>query len=162
MINRYFDRVTPVVHECGGTLDKYMGDGLMAFFGAPQNLPNPARSGFEAACKMHAALEKFNLELDDEGLPRVNIGIGLSYGVAVVGHVGAQSRFEYSAIGDAVNVAARVEGMTRKLACKVIVTGEVLDELPETEKEELFELGEQPLKGHTPVALYGWGRVETG
>ena len=160
MINRYFDRVTPVVHDCGGTLDKYMGDGLMAFFGAPQDLASPACLGFEAACKMHQALEQLNLELDAEQSPRINIGIGLSFGPAVVGHVGARSRFEYSAIGDSVNVAARVEGLTRKLHCKVIVTGTVYDALPEQEREQLFELGEQALKGHTPVALYGWGRLE--
>jgi len=159
MINRYFDRVTPVVHDCDGTLDKYMGDGLMAFFGAPQDLPNPALSGFTAACKMHEALEVLNQELDAEGLPPIRIGIGLSFGAAVVGHVGAQSRFEYSAIGDAVNVAARVEGTTRKLNCKVIVTGEVLRALPAEEQGALTALGEQPLKGHTPVALYGWGQL---
>ncbi len=157
LLNRYFDRVTPAIHEYGGTLDKYMGDGIMAFFGAPQEMDRPGHAAFQAACKMHEGLAELNRELVAEGHAPLQIGVGLGLGNAIVGHVGAQSRFEYSAIGDAVNVAARIEGLTRPLDCRIALTESVAEQLDETERRELIAFGMQQIKGHAPVEVYGWG-----
>lgn len=161
LLNRYFDRVTPAIHEFDGTLDKYMGDGIMAFFGAPQDLPNPAQNAFNAARKMHEELDILNAELALEGIAPLQIGVGLELGPAIVGHVGAQSRFEYSAIGDAVNVGARVEGLTRSLDCRIALTESVERALSDADRAELVSCGRQEIKGHTPIEVFAWGTQHT-
>ncbi len=159
LLNRYFDAVTPAIHDHGGTLDKYMGDGIMAFFGAPQDLENPAQAGFDAAREMHAALAVLNEQLEREGKAPIAIGVGLGLGDVVVGHVGARSRFEYSAIGDTVNVTARVEGLTRGLEADIVLTEQVYLELFAADQEQMVDCGVQNIKGHTPVRVYAWSRA---
>ncbi len=161
LLNRYFDRVTPAIHAHDGTLDKYMGDGIMAFFGAPKDHPNPAQAGFDAARMMLTQLDEFNLELAEEGLPALRAGVGLGIGQAIVGHVGAQSRFEYSAIGDTVNVSARIEGLTRHLNCRIALTGKVAALLTPEDQQSLRSFGPQKIKGHTAIEVFGWGELES-
>ncbi|MFK7958565.1 MAG: adenylate/guanylate cyclase domain-containing protein [Lysobacterales bacterium] len=157
LLNRYFDRVTPAIHAHDGTLDKYMGDGIMAFFGAPKAHPNPAQAGFDAARMMLDQLDEFNEELASEGIATLQAGVGLGIGQAIVGHVGAQSRFEYSAIGDAVNVSARIEGLTRGLNCRIALSGEVAKLLTKEDQESLTSYGPTQIKGHTAIEVFGWG-----
>ncbi|MEM9532806.1 MAG: adenylate/guanylate cyclase domain-containing protein [Pseudomonadota bacterium] len=159
LLNRYFDRVTPAIHHFEGTLDKYMGDGIMAFFGAPKALANPAQAGFDAARDMLKELDVLNEELAAEGIAPLNAGVGLGIGRAIVGHVGARSRFEYSAIGDAVNVSARIEGLTRGLNCRIALTDEVAGRLREEDREQLKAFGTQNIKGHTAIGVWGWGTL---
>ncbi len=157
LLNRYFDRVTPAIHAHDGTLDKYMGDGIMAFFGAPKSHPNPAQAGFDAARMMLQQLDEFNEELVSEGIEPLQAGVGLGIGHAIVGHVGAQSRFEYSAIGDAVNVSARIEGLTRGLNCRIALSGEVAKLLTDKDQQTLESFGPTQIKGHTAIEVFGWG-----
>jgi len=153
MLNRYFDRVTAAIHRHGGTVDKFMGDGIMAFFGAPNPLADASRAAVRAAEDIVAGVHELNREMADDGLPPLAIGIGIHAGHAVVGHVGSASRHEYTAIGDAVNVASRLEGATKEAGYTLVVSGEVYEELGE--KGGWTDLGELALKGHTPVAGYG-------
>jgi adenylate cyclase len=153
LLNRYFDEMTAAVHTHGGTVDKFIGDGMMAFFGAPKPLTNPCRPALDAARDMLARLATLNSRLEAEGIVPIRIGIGLCVGEAVIGHVGSESRHEYTAIGDVVNVASRLEGLTKELGYPVVCAAPVAQALPD---ESFAALGERPVKGHTPVQVFGW------
>ena len=113
LLNRYFTAMTEIIFEHGGTLDKYIGDGLMALFGAPTATPNDAINAAKAAVVMQRKINSLNGELVAEGLTPVTVGIGLHTGEAVVGYIGSEKRSEYTAIGDTVNLAARLEANAR-------------------------------------------------
>src|ERR1044072_5246156 len=109
LLNRYFSAMTDIIFAHGGTLDKYLGDGLMALFGAPTTTPEDASNALNAAVAMQRRLLGINLELRQEGLSEVGVGIGLHTGEVTVGHIGSERRSEYTAIGDSVNTASRLE-----------------------------------------------------
>ena len=109
LLNRYFSAMTDIIFAHGGTLDKYLGDGLMALFGAPTTTPEDASNALNAAVAMQRRLLGINTELRQEGLSEVGVGIGLHTGDVVVGYIGSERRSEYTAIGDAVNTASRLE-----------------------------------------------------
>jgi adenylate cyclase len=136
-INRLFERIVPVIHTHDGRIDKYVGDGLMAVFGAPRRLTDHADKGLAAALEIAEAVRS-----GDAG--PLEIGIGLNSGTVVAGNIGGDERFEFSVIGDPVNVAARVEAATRQTGDQVLVadrTVGLLHERParlvEREKIEL-------------------------
>jgi len=109
LLNRYFSAMTDIIFAHGGTLDKYLGDGLMALFGAPTVTPNDASNALSTAVAMQRRLIGINLELREEGFPEIGIGIGLHTGEVTVGYIGSERRSEYTAIGDTVNTASRLE-----------------------------------------------------
>jgi len=109
LLNRYFSAMTDIIFAHGGTLDKYLGDGLMALFGAPATTPEDASNALNAAVAMQRRLLGINQELRQEGLSEVGVGIGLHTGDVIVGYIGSERRSEYTAIGDAVNTASRLE-----------------------------------------------------
>ncbi|MGH9942320.1 MAG: adenylate/guanylate cyclase domain-containing protein [Pyrinomonadaceae bacterium] len=109
LLNRYFTAMTEIIFAHGGTLDKYIGDGLMALFGAPTATPDDAARAIMSAATMQNRMLSLNAELRAEGLPEIGIGIGLHTGEATVGYIGSERRTEYTAIGDTVNLAARLE-----------------------------------------------------
>ncbi|HSR01069.1 MAG TPA: adenylate/guanylate cyclase domain-containing protein [Sphingomicrobium sp.] len=115
LLNRYFTRQVGIIFKHGGTLDKFMGDGIMAFWGAPTAYPDHARRAVAAALDMSAALDEFRGELGALGAA-LDIGIGLHTGNAVVGFIGSDERLDYTAIGDTVNSASRIEGLTKGLS----------------------------------------------
>jgi len=122
VLQRYFDRMVRPVHRFNGTVDKFIGDGMMVLFGAPRKSDDPCGEAVQCALAMMAELDQLNAEFVREGLPTLVIGIGINYGSATVGNIGSSERHNYSAIGDAVNVAARVEGLTKELGRKIIIT----------------------------------------
>jgi len=115
LLNRYFTRQVEIIFKHGGTLDKFMGDGIMAFWGAPTAQPDHARRAVAAALEMSAALDEFRGELGTLGAA-LDIGIGVHTGSAVVGFIGSEERLDYTAIGDTVNSASRIEGLTKGLS----------------------------------------------
>jgi adenylate cyclase len=157
LLNRYFDRVVGLIHAEGGAVVNFMGDGIMAIFGAPKPLANPCDAGFRAARAMQAAVEAFSRELAAEGRPGIEVGVGLHAGEAVVGFMGAANRSDFTAIGDACNVASRVEGLTKAIGFRIAVSDAVVAHL--SDRTGLERLGPQAIKGHTPVMVHGWGRL---
>ena len=109
LLNRYFSAMTEIIFDHGGTLDKYIGDGLMALFGAPSASPADAMNAVKAAITMQKRVVPLNDELHAAGYGRISMGIGLHTGVATIGYIGSNKRSEYTAIGDTVNLAARLE-----------------------------------------------------
>ncbi|MES2126106.1 MAG: adenylate/guanylate cyclase domain-containing protein [Pseudomonadota bacterium] len=154
LLNRYFARMTAVVHRHGGTVDKFIGDGMMAFFGAPNQLAKPEQAAFDAARDMLAELDVLNRSLAQEGQATLRIGVGIHSGVAVIGHIGSAERHAYTAIGDTVNIAARLEGLCAKLDFPLICSDVVAASLGSP--SGLQALGEHALKGHSDVPVHGW------
>jgi len=113
LLNRYFSAMTDIIFAHGGTLDKYLGDGLMALFGAPTATPDDANNALNAAVAMQRRVLGINIELQEEGLPEIGVGMGLHTGEVVVGYIGSERRSEYTAIGDAVNTSSRLESNAR-------------------------------------------------
>ena len=113
LLNKYFSAMTDIIFAHGGTLDKYLGDGLMALFGAPTATPLDATNALNAAVAMQRRVISINDELRAEGFNEIGIGIGLHTGEAVVGYIGSERRSEYTAIGDTVNTASRLESNSK-------------------------------------------------
>ncbi len=109
LLNKFFSVMTEIIFENGGTLDKYIGDGLMALFGAPTASEEDALNSIKAAVTMQKKLAELNNELRSEGFPQISMGIGLHTGVATIGYIGSDRRSEYTAIGDTVNLASRLQ-----------------------------------------------------
>ncbi|HEX8370149.1 MAG TPA: adenylate/guanylate cyclase domain-containing protein [Pyrinomonadaceae bacterium] len=109
LLNRFFSAMSEIIFGHGGTLDKYTGDGLMALFGAPTATPDDAKNALHAAMAMQKRIQTLNEELKNEGFNQIGVGVGLHTGVATVGYIGSDKRSEYTAIGDTVNLASRLE-----------------------------------------------------
>ena len=110
LLNKYFSAMTDIIFAHGGTLDKYLGDGLMALFGAPTATAEDANNALNAAVAMQRRMLGINQELQEAGYPELGIGIGLHTGEVTVGYIGSERRSEYTAIGDTVNTASRLQG----------------------------------------------------
>ncbi len=123
LINRFLTRMTDIIIKNGGTIDKFMGDCIMAFWNAPIDDGQHEEHAVQAALEMQEELKLLNAELTAERLPNINIGIGINTGEALVGNMGSNQRFDYSVIGDAVNLASRLESSSKTLG-KTLVIGE--------------------------------------
>ena len=116
LINKFLDVQTKIIINNRGTIDKYMGDCIMAFWNAPLDCEDHADLAVKSALEVLDATKKLNEELAPLNLPPINVGIGISTGECIVGNMGSELRFDYSVIGDAVNLGARLEGQTRNYA----------------------------------------------
>jgi adenylate cyclase len=153
VLQRYFDRMVHAVHRYDGTVDKFIGDGMMVLFGAPRKSVDPCGDAVQCALAMMKELDQLNADFAREGLPVLTIGIGINYGNVTVGNIGSSERHNYSAIGDAVNVAARVEGLTKDLGRKIVITEAVVGRIGE--RFHFDALGVHNVKGHSPVRVWG-------
>ncbi|MDP2681554.1 MAG: adenylate/guanylate cyclase domain-containing protein [Deltaproteobacteria bacterium] len=153
VLNEYLSPMTRIVLEEKGTLDKYIGDAIMVICNAPIDLPDHPQKGCKIAIRWIKELEKLNGDWKEKGYPSIAIGIGINTGDAVVGNMGADLRFDYTAIGDNVNLASRLEGMNKTYGTAIIVS-ESTQRL--TTNDFLFrELDMVRVKGkETPVAIY--------
>jgi adenylate cyclase len=113
LINRFLNVQTKIIINNNGTIDKYMGDCIMAFWNAPLDCEDHANVAVKSALEILKATKELNEELKPLNLPPINVGIGISTGECIVGNMGSEIRFDYSVIGDAVNLGARLEGQTR-------------------------------------------------
>lgn len=123
LINRFLTRMTDIIIKNGGTIDKFMGDCIMAFWNAPLENKKHRELAVKTALQMQTELAMLNKDLEKESLPKINIGIGINTGEALVGNMGSEQRFDYSVIGDAVNLASRLESSSKSLG-KTLVIGE--------------------------------------
>jgi adenylate cyclase len=145
-LNGLFERVIPIIHEHGGRVDKFVGDGLLAVFGTPKRLENHADAALDAARAILDALG------EDEPL---EVGIGINSGRVVAGNLGAAGRLEYGVIGDPVNVAARVQAHTRETGDALLIAADTYERLSHP-PDDLHEREGVKLRGrHEPTALYG-------
>jgi|TARA_R110000737_G_scaffold302690_1_gene309811 adenylate cyclase len=113
VVNDYLNRMTKIVLDNGGTVDKYMGDCIMAFWNAPLDCEDHAEMAVKTAIECAEETSRLKSEFKAKGLPDINIGSGVNTGTCIVGNMGSDTRFDYSVIGDAVNLAARLEATTR-------------------------------------------------
>ena len=121
LINRFLTRMTNIIIKNKGTVDKFMGDCIMAFWNAPLNTPGHEKLAVRTAIQMQKELKKLNRELKKEKLPQINIGIGINTGQALVGNMGSDQRFDYSVIGDDVNLASRLESSSKELGSTLVI-----------------------------------------
>jgi adenylate cyclase len=148
-LNRYLTAMSEAILDHGGTLVAYMGDGIMAVFGAPLAQDDHADRALAAAREMLDRLEGFNAWLRQEGLHEgFKMGIGLNSGQVMSGHVGSERRLEYTALGDTTNTAARLEGMTKGTPYQLYVADSTRSRLREP-ADDLVEVGEFEVRGRT-------------
>jgi len=137
IMNRYMTAMTAKIIENEGTLDKYIGDAQMAFWNAPLDDPQHAKNAVRTALEMMESLDAFNKEVTAEGIPAFGMGLGINTGVVVVGNMGSSQRFDYTCLGDAVNLASRLEGQSKPYGVKMILgpdtAAQVEDEFPTVE-----------------------------
>jgi adenylate cyclase len=122
LLNNLFSRLTEIIQANRGTTDKYMGDCVMAFWGAPVDTPNHAQLAVKAALEMCEAVRKINDEHRAKGIPEIGVGIGLNTGIMCVGNMGSDIRRSYTVIGDAVNLGSRLEGLSKNYGVEVVVS----------------------------------------
>ena len=123
-LNRYFTRMSAIVEAHGGVVDKYVGDAMMALFGAPLANPDDADRAMETALEMCEALDELNSQQQVRGHPAINVGIGINTDIVIAGNMGSQTRLSYTVIGDGVNLASRLEGLTKtpEYATRIIIS----------------------------------------
>jgi class 3 adenylate cyclase len=158
VLNRYYAAVTPIIHRHGGTIDNFRGDGIMVMFGAPEAHASPCDAALVAAREILAAVEALNRSGPDASSVQLAVAVGLAYGDAVFGDLGSDDRKDFTALGDAVNVAARLQDLAKALGFPVLMTAEFTAGLsPATRADFAPEaLGPAPIKGHSSVAIAGW------
>ena len=144
MLNSYHSHMVGAIFRNGGTLDKYLGDGLIAYFNSPVEQPDHALRALKCSLDMSSELRVINEARDLEKLPPIRMGVGIHTGPAIVGDIGAPHRREFTAIGTAVNMTARLEGLTKLLDRDIVVSESTVRLIPEMEWEEL---GEQEVQG---------------
>ncbi|MCG3195812.1 MAG: HAMP domain-containing protein [Candidatus Omnitrophica bacterium] len=161
VLNRFFHETVEVVEEAhGGMINKFLGDGFIALFGAGDPSPDHALHAVLSGCEILERVKVLNQRLSEEGIHPLSIGIGIHTGRAVVGSIGSPRRMEYTAIGDTVNVSARVEGLTKSAGTPLLLTEATRERLPRD--FPLREIGPREIRGKSePVRLYTQDGVST-
>ncbi len=153
LMTQVLSPVTRIIHEQGGTIDKYMGDAVMAFWGAPLAQADHAERAVSTALAIRQALASLNNQLRDNHFPEIQVGIGINTGNMTVGNMGSDFRVSYTVIGDAVNIASRLEGLTKKYKTDILIGGATAEQI--TNKSLCHYLGESVIKGRSKrVSLY--------
>ena len=137
LMNEYLTTMTRIIHQNRGTVDKYIGDAIMAFWGAPLTDEEHAKHAMDAATAMIAVLPKINESFKKQGFPQINIGVGLNTGKMNVGNMGSEFRMAYTVLGDAVNLAARLESITKQYGVQLLVSESTKDQAPDWIYQEI-------------------------
>jgi len=153
LLNRYFELMHEIIFEFGGTLDKFVGDEIMAFFNAPADQIDHARLAVACALQMQRQIESLREEWEFHGVPELNTNIGINTGEAIVGYVGSRSRMQYTVIGEAANVASRLEALSKEVDAQIVI-GESTYELAR-DMIDCRDLGLRELPGMDgPIRAY--------
>jgi adenylate cyclase len=164
LLRLFHDRMTAQIFACGGSVEKYIGDEIFAVFGVPEPTGDDAANALRCGRLMLEALEAWNREREASGEPRLAIGIGLNFGPAVLGDVGSEHSLSFTVIGDTVNTASRLQGLTRTLGTPLVAADAVIRaiaESPEAHDAELLtrftDRGEQTVRGRSQtVRIWIW------
>ena len=152
LINEILTPITKVIHHNYGTIDKYIGDAVMAFWGAPLDDERHAYHSVRAALEFLPALDEINVAFKKKDWPHIELGIGLNSGIMNVGNMGSEFRVAYTVMGDAVNLGSRLEGLTKQYKVQIIVSESTKDAAPEF---TYIELDRVKVKGKDkPVTIY--------
>ncbi|MDZ7787972.1 MAG: adenylate/guanylate cyclase domain-containing protein [Halofilum sp. (in: g-proteobacteria)] len=155
LMNAFLTPMTRIIHQHRGTIDKYMGDAIMAFWGAPLADSDHARHAVHAAWEMQRTMRALQPQFEREGWPPLEVGIGLNSGLMNVGNMGSEFRMAYTALGDAVNLGSRLEGLTRTYGVDMIVSESTRQAVPEFEFRELDVVRvkgkDRPVAIHEPI-----------
>jgi adenylate cyclase len=162
LLRQFHDRMTTQIFACGGSVEKYIGDEIFAVFGVPEPAPEDAVNALRCAHRMLGALAEWKREREAAGEPALAIGIGVNYGPAVLGDVGSEQTLSFTVIGDTVNTASRLQGLTRSLNTPLVVSNAVMNAVEAAASPDPSELlaplkdrGEQALRGRTaPVRVW--------
>lgn len=160
MLNEYFERMVDCVFENHGTVDKYVGDAIMATFGVPKSFGNDAERACRTAVRMREELARLQKKWAAEGKTGIDIGIGINTGDAVVGNIGSEARREFTCIGDTINTASRLEGLNKELGTKILIGETTYEEIKDLGVFAVRKLPPAVVKGKSePVQIYellGW------
>ena len=167
LLREFHTRMEAAVFEHGGTLDKFIGDGVMATFGTPEVGERDAANALACAHAMVASIDAWNVEREASGQPPVQLSIGLHCGAVVQGNVGSRRRLEFTVLGDVVNVSSRLENLTRELGCRIAVSRDVVDAVRAQsagdDPEDLKGLRRGALRHlpgrEAPVEVWTWGNA---
>jgi PAS domain S-box-containing protein len=167
LLRRFHTLVEEAVFANNGTLDKYIGDGVMATFGTPWPGPRDATNAVTCARDLVRALNRWNREREAAGLPPMHIGVGLHYGEATLGDVGSARRFEHTVVGEIVNLASRIEALTRTLGIAILISDETVQaakrEMGHAALTDFVQVGAQAIRGHRKsIELWGMTAVSIG
>ena len=158
-MNTFLTPLTEIVHQYRGAIDKYMGDAMMAFWGAPLSDPNHALHGVKAAMAMSKKLESLNKYYEENDWPQIRMGIGLGTGDVSVGNMGSEFRMAYTVLGDAVNLGSRLEGLTKFYGVEIMVgetTANVISDYLFRELDFVRVKGKnEPIKIFEPIGESG-------
>ena len=155
LLNTYFTRMSAAIEAHQGVVDKYLGDGIMALFGAPVSQEDDAGNAIRAALAMQAELDQLNQDFVASGMPPLTMGIGINTGTVVAGNLGSPERLNYTVIGDSVNLAARLEGLTKRLAAdeRIVISADTLAQ--SKRRFTVRDLGPMEVRGKSePVTVY--------
>ncbi|HEY0886376.1 MAG TPA: adenylate/guanylate cyclase domain-containing protein [Ramlibacter sp.] len=159
LLNTLFNRLTDVIRSNRGTIDKYMGDCVMAFWGAPVDIEQPAHCAVKCALEMASAVRKINEEQRAKGLAEIGVGIGLNTGMMFVGDMGSDIRRSYTVIGDAVNLGSRLEGLSKVYGVDIVASETTRRQAPDFAWQEIDRVR---VKGkEQSVAIY-WPAAPAG
>jgi adenylate cyclase len=167
IIRAFHRRMVPIVFRHNGSVDKFLGDGLMAVFGAPEKTPYEARDALLCAVEILDTIDQWRDQLIAVGRVATTVGIGIHFGPVIQGNVGIADRLEFTTLGDTVNVASRLESMTRQFDAGILLSLENLaaaersSPLPADLKARCRDLGLQPIVGHTPIHIIAIDRRPT-
>ena len=167
IIRAFHRRIVPIVFRHNGSVDKFLGDGLMAVFGAPEKTPYEARDALLCAVEILDTIDQWRDQLIAVGKVATTVGIGIHFGPVIQGNVGIADRLEFTTLGDTVNVASRLESMTRQfdagilLSLEAVAAAERSSPLPADLKARCRDLGLQPIVGHTPIHIIAIDRRPT-
>ncbi|MBG6199883.1 adenylate/guanylate cyclase domain-containing protein [Roseibium album] len=152
LLRHYHAFVERSIFQNGGTLDKYLGDGVMATFGTPETKPGDAANALKAAMQLIEETESFNKEIETRGITPISVSIGVHFGPVILGDIGPSRRLEFAVVGDTVNVASRLEASTRELGCRCVVSEELIRQAARSEGKDHPE---KAFSARDPIKLRG-------